>query len=71
MIEEYLVEDSVTMAVQINGKVRATIELPLEADEALAMATAMDESNIQKWTEGKEVKKVIYRVGKILNIVVA
>ena len=56
--------------VQVGGKVRATIELKLDADEATAMEVAMADKNVQKWTEGKEVKKVIYRQGKILNIVV-
>ena len=70
VIEEYLVEDSVKMAVQANGKVRATIELPLDADEALAVATALKEENVLKYTEGMTIKKQIYRVGKILNLVV-
>eukprot|EP00959_Pyramimonas_sp_CCMP1952_P285564 5970952-Pyramimonas_sp.AAC.2 len=58
------------MAVQVNGKVRATIELPLDADEALAVATALKEENVLKYTEGMTIKKQIYRVGKILNLVV-
>lgn len=70
VIEEYLVEDSIKMAVQVNGKVRATIELPVDADEELAVATAMKEANVLKYTDGMTIKKQIYRAGKILNLVV-
>jgi len=70
VIEEYLVEDSIKMAVQVNGKVRATIELPVDADEELAVATAIKEANVLKYTDGMTIKKQIYRAGKILNLVV-
>jgi len=70
VIEEYLVEDSIKMAVQVNGKVRATIELPVDADEELAVATALKEANVLKYTDGMTIKKQIYRAGKILNLVV-
>jgi len=70
VIEEYLVEDTFKMAVQVNGKVRATIELPNDADEELAIATALNEPNVLKFTEGLTIKKKIYRAGKILNLVV-
>jgi leucyl-tRNA synthetase len=70
VIEEYLVEDTFKMAVQVNGKVRATIELPKDADEELAIATALNEPNVLKFTEGLTIKKKIYRAGKILNLVV-
>ena len=69
--EQYLVEDTVTVAVQVNGKVRATISVAADADEASVMAIAQADPNIIKWTEGKEIKKKIYVAGKICNIVVA
>ena len=69
--EEYLVEDSVSIAVQVNGKLRGEITLALDADEAAAMAAAAEVENVVKFMDGKETKKIIYRAGKILNIVVA
>jgi leucyl-tRNA synthetase len=65
-----LVQSSVEMAVQINGKARATITLAPDADEQTARTTALAQANIQKYLEGKEVVKVIYVPGRILNIVI-
>jgi len=68
--ESALVRDSVNLAVQVNGKLRATIEvavnMPKEEIERLAQA----ESNVQKHMEGLAVKKIIIVPGKIVNIVV-
>ena len=64
-----LVSDTVDMGVQVNGKVRGTITISLEATEEEAMALAMALDSVQKFTEGSEIKKVIYKSGKILNIV--
>jgi len=64
-----LVSDTVDMGVQVNGKVRGTITISLEATEKEALALAMALEAVQKFTEGSEIKKVIYKSGKILNIV--
>ena len=68
--EKYLVKESVTVAVQVNGKVRATIEVPADVgqDEVLALVEANEA--VQKWTDGKTVVKRIYVPGKICNLVV-
>ena len=58
------------MGVQVNGKVRGSIRLAPQADEAVAKALALAEENVQKHLEGKEVVKVVYVPGRILNIVV-
>ena len=68
--EQYLVEDAVTVAVQVNGKVRATISVAPDADQDTVLGVAEADPNILKWTEGKEVVKKIYVPGKICNIVV-
>jgi leucyl-tRNA synthetase len=68
--EQYLVEDTVTVAVQVNGKVRSTISVAPDADQAAVMAIAEADPGIIKWIEGKEVVKKIYVPGKICNIVV-
>lgn len=67
---EKLVSDTVTIAVQINGKMRATfvVDRSISEDEAKQTALALPESI--KWLDGKEPKKVIYIPGKIVSIVV-
>jgi len=67
--EKMLVADTVTIAVQVNGKVRGTISLSLEADEQEAMVAAKADEKINNRITS-EPKKVIYVKGKILNIVV-
>jgi len=62
-------EEIVEIGVQINGKIRGTIELSPTADESLAMQLAKENANIQKYLDGAEVIKVIYVAGKILNII--
>jgi len=65
-----LVRDSLTLAVQVNGKLRGTIEVPAAADKAAIEAMALAEPNVVKFIEGQAVKKVIIVPGKIVNIVV-
>ena len=67
--EKYLVADTVTIAVQVNGKVRGTISITKEAEEHDVMQLAKNDEKIAQRIVG-EPKKVIYVKGKILNIVV-
>jgi leucyl-tRNA synthetase len=65
-----LLEDStVTVAVQINGKLRATIILPKDADKAAVEAAALAEPNVQKTLAGAAPKKIIIVPNKIVNLV--
>jgi leucyl-tRNA synthetase len=68
--ENFLVEKTVVIPVQINGKVRENIELDPIASEEEAKKEALASEKVQKYVEGKEIKKVIYVTGKILNFVV-
>ena len=63
-------EDVVTMVVQVNGKVRDRIEVSASVSEAEATDAAMAAEKIQSWLEGVEVRKVIARPPKLVNIVV-
>jgi leucyl-tRNA synthetase len=63
-------EDEVKIGVQINGKVRGDITVSVEEDESTAIEKAKQNPDISKWIEGKEIKKVIYIKGKILNILI-
>jgi leucyl-tRNA synthetase len=67
--ESYLVENSFTYPVSVNGKLRATIELPLSMEQAEVQETVLAIENVQKWMEGKPVKKFIFVKGKIANVV--
>ena len=64
-----LVRDSVALAVQVNGKLRATIEVPSGAGKEQIEALALAEPNVVKFLEGLSVKKIIIVPNKIVNIV--
>jgi len=64
-----LVRDSVILAVQVNGKLRATIEVPANVSKEEAEAMARAQPQVQAHLEGLTVRKVIVVPGKIVNIV--
>jgi leucyl-tRNA synthetase len=66
---DYLVDDIVTMAVQVNGKTRGTVELAPDADESTAVAKAQELQSVKNVLAGKTIAKVIYKPGKILNLI--
>jgi leucyl-tRNA synthetase len=68
--ESKLVEDVITLAVQVNGKMRGMISIAPDASEEVAIKSAKADEAIAKWIENKEPKKIIYVPGKILNIVI-
>jgi leucyl-tRNA synthetase len=63
-------EDMITLPVQVNGKLRDRVELPAEVNEEDAKAAAIASEGAQKFIEGKEIRKVIYIPGRLVNIVV-
>jgi leucyl-tRNA synthetase len=63
--------NTVTMGVQVNGKVRGEIELAKDAEEAEARELALADEKVAKFVGGKEIKKFVYVPGRIVNIVVA
>ena len=68
--ESKLVEEEKEIAVQVNGKVRATIKVNINDEEETIKEKALSEENVIRHTEGKEIVKVIVIKGKIVNIVV-
>ncbi len=68
--ESKLTDDEKEIAVQVNGKVRATIKIAVDEAEDSIKAKALEEENVKRHMEGKEVVKVIVIKGKIVNIVV-
>lgn len=68
--EAKTVDDTVTIAVQICGKTRATINVPNGADEDTVKAAALSDARVKQFTDGKTIVKQIYVKNKIFNIVV-
>ena len=68
--ESKLVDDEINLPVQVNGKVRATIKIPVDATQEQIKELAHQAENVQAHLEGKTIVKEIYIKGKIYNIVV-
>ena len=66
-----LVDDTVTIAVQVNGKLRTTLELAVNLPKEEAEAVALGHPSVQSAIEGKSVKKIIVVPGRIINVVAA
>ena len=64
------VEDSVTVAVQVNGKLRGQVELPRGCDKDLAETAALAVENVQRAMDGKPARKVIVIPDRIVNVVI-
>ncbi len=65
-----LVADTVTIGVQVNGKLRASITLPANADQKTAEDIALAEENVKRAIGEKQVRKVIVVPGRIVNVVI-
>jgi leucyl-tRNA synthetase len=68
--ESLLVEDSVTCVVQVRGKVRARLEVVPDISDADLEALALAEPDVVRAIDGAEVRKVIVRAPKLVNVVV-
>ncbi len=69
--ESKLVENSLTLPVQVNGKVRGRITVPSDADEEQVLSAAESSAEVGPWIEGKTVRKRIYVGGRMVNLVVS
>lgn len=66
----YLQSDTITIVVQVNGKVRAQLQLPSDSDESAVVDAARTDEKIKTFLGDQEPKKVIYVPGKLVNFVV-
>jgi leucyl-tRNA synthetase len=66
---ELLIEEQVEIAVQINGKMRAVITLPVDAKQEDALSIAKQASTVQRYVGNSAIKRVIYVPNRIVNIV--
>ena len=69
--ESARVKSSITLVVQVNGKLRARIEVAPGADEDAVHAAAFAEANVQRHVEGKTILRVIHIPDRLLNIVIS
>ena len=67
---EALVQDVIEIVVQVNGKLRARVSVDADASDEAVQAAALADANVQKWTAGKSIRKVIAVKGKLVNVVV-
>jgi leucyl-tRNA synthetase len=65
-----LIADEITLPVQINGKRRAEISVPRDADKDMIEKVVMAEPQVEKFLDGQTVKKCIIVPGRIVNLVV-
>jgi len=67
--EGALVQETITVVVQVNGKLRSKLDVASDISKKDMEALALADSNVQKFTEGNTVRKVIVVPGKLVNIV--
>ena len=68
--KEKIIDNLITIAVQVNGKVRSEITISNDTSEDDVKNIALTNEDVISWIDGKEVKRVIYVKGRIVNIVV-
>ena len=69
--ESALVQDSIQYVVQVNGKLRAKIEMPAGTEKSEIEETALNDENVKRFTEDQTVRKIIVVPNKLVNIVVS
>ena len=65
-----MIEDVVTIVIQVNGKLRGQVEVPNPPEKEVVLAAIRANQKVQQWIAGKEVVKEVYVPGKLVNIVV-
>ena len=68
--DKFLVQDSITVVVQVNGKLRAKLNVSADISESDIKQMALADKNVQTFMDKKEPTKVIYVPGRLVNIVV-
>jgi leucyl-tRNA synthetase len=63
-------EEMIILVVQVNGKLRARLEVPADITEEEARRAALADENVQRYIEGGEMRRVIYVPGRLVNVVV-
>jgi len=63
-------EEEITIIVQVNGKVRSRLEVPVDIDDAVLQKQALEDERVLKFTQGNDPKKIIVVQKKLVNIVI-
>jgi leucyl-tRNA synthetase len=67
---ELAAEERITLVVQVNGKLRARMEVPADVSEEEAKEAALADENVQRHIQGRKVRRLIYVPGRLVNVVV-
>ncbi len=65
-----IVADTITLAVQVNGKLRGQVEVPADADETTIIAEAKTVERVRNYIQRREIVREIYVNGRLVNLVV-
>ncbi len=68
--EKYLAQDSVTVVIQVNGKLRGEVQVAADASEEVVVTTAQADAKVASYLEGQTIRKTIYVPGKLVNFVI-
>ena len=68
--EGLVVEDQVEVVIQVSGKTRGRVSVPRGAEQGVVVAAAQRDAGVRRFTEGKEVRKIVYVPNRLLNLVV-
>jgi leucyl-tRNA synthetase len=68
--EALVVEDQVEVVIQVSGKTRGRVSVPRDAEQGMVLAAAQEDAAVRRFTEGKEVRKVVYVPNRLLNLVI-
>ncbi|MEE8470052.1 MAG: class I tRNA ligase family protein, partial [Dehalococcoidia bacterium] len=69
--EELVAEDQVTLVIQVNGKLRDRVTVPVSITESEARELALSRERVRAHVDGKELKDVIYVPGRLVNVVIS
>jgi leucyl-tRNA synthetase len=69
--EKYIVLDTITIVVQINGKKRGTVDIEIDTKEALILEMIFNDENLNKYIIGKEIVRKIYIPNRLINILIS
>ena len=67
--EDLAADETITLVVQVNGRLRHRIEVPADVSEEYARSVALKSARIRQFTEGKTIRRVIYVPGRLVNVV--
>jgi leucyl-tRNA synthetase len=68
--EKYVKENSKEYPISVNGKLRTTMNISLEATQPEVESLVLDNEVVRKWMEGRPAKRIVYVKGKMVNVVV-